>query len=120
MRARLPPGSYKNLAEDLTHESSLAYDAALLWQCGKSKGDSSELEAFYALAGSMGNGLRSLDKALRGPHASKWEAALNYEIGQLEKLRTWRIVDHPTDEPVIPHSFVFREKPDANHNVITR
>jgi len=74
----------------------------------------------YVLAGSMGNEPRSLDEAFRGPHAANWKAALQYEISQLEKLRTWKIVDRPDGKPVIPHSVVFQEKLDANDKVVSR
>src|SRR5271169_109619 len=56
----------------------------------------------FALVGAMGTEPRSIDEALHGPNAKEWQAALDYEINQLEKLGTWIIEDLPKGQPVIP------------------
>ena len=45
---------------------------------------------------------KTLDEALRGPDAKQWQEALEYEIGQLEKLETWVVVDLPVGHTAIP------------------
>jgi hypothetical protein len=40
----------------------------------------------FATVGAMGTEPASIDEALRGPNAKEWQAALDYEISQLEKL----------------------------------
>lgn len=52
----------------------------------------------------------SIDKVLHGPNTKAWQEALEYEIGQLEKLWTWEIVDCPKSELVIPCTEVLKEK----------
>ena len=53
------------------------------------------LPANFALSGMMGNEPKMLDKALQGPYAKEWQVVYDYEISQLEKLGTWKIVDLP-------------------------
>ena len=64
----------------------------------------------FATVGAMGTEPASIDEALRGPNADKWQAALDYEINQLEKLGTWVIEDLPKGQTVIPSSVVLKEK----------
>ena len=42
----------------------------------------------FALVRSIGPDPKTLDEALRGPDAKHWQEALDYKIGQLEKLET--------------------------------
>jgi hypothetical protein len=56
----------------------------------------------FATVGAMGTEPASLNEALQGPYAKEWQAALDYEIGQLEKLGTWVMEDLPKGAPVIP------------------
>jgi Reverse transcriptase (RNA-dependent DNA polymerase) len=51
-----------------------------------------------------------LDKALQGLDAKHWQEALEYKIGQLEKIGTWEIVDLPHGHTAIPCSEVLRVK----------
>ena len=53
------------------------------------------LPSDFALIGPMNSEPKSLDKALRGLDAGKWQEALDYEISQLEKLGTWVVEDLP-------------------------
>jgi len=58
----------------------------------------------------MGTEPQSLDGALHGPNAKEWQAALDYEISQLEKLGTWVIEDLPKGHTAIPCNKVLKEK----------
>ena len=46
-----------------------------------------------ALAGFIGTDPKTLDEVLHGPNAKEWQEALEYEIGQLEKLEMWVVED---------------------------
>ena len=69
-----------------------------------------ELPPDFALIGALGTEPKSLDDALSGPHAKEWQTALDYEIGQLQKLGTWVIKDLPKGHTAIPCSAVLKEK----------
>jgi len=62
----------------------------------------------------------SMNDALCGPHADEWKKALEYEIGQLQKLHTWKLVEKPPDKPIILSSEVLKEKQDADYVVQSR
>ena len=49
----------------------------------------------FALATVTSSTLHTLDEALCGPNAEWWQAALEYEISQLEKIGTWVVEDLP-------------------------
>ena len=74
-----------------------------------------ELPPDFALIGALGMEPKSLDDTLSGPHAKEWQTALDYEIGQLQKLGTWVIEDLPKGHTAIPCSAVLKEKrgPDS-------
>ena len=74
---------------------------------------------FKALGSSMGNEPRTLDEAFNGPKAAEWKKAYNYELGQLESMGTWEIVDLPEGEKAIPYQIVFKEKLDGEGNIET-
>jgi hypothetical protein len=101
-----------------THEMDSSFEGAD--SNGDTQVDRWEHEPLLALAGSMGMEPASIDEALKGPDADAWKQALEYKINQLQKLRTWDIVDKPSDKPVIPCSVVLKEKCDASNNVVTR
>ena len=61
--------------------------------------------------------LKTLDKALRSLNAKEWMEALQYEIRQLEKLRTWEVVNLPPGQSAIPCSEVVRVKRGPNGEV---
>ena len=63
-----------------------------------------------ALIGGPTSDPHSLDKALRGPDAKEWQAALQYEISQLEKLGTWVVEDLPKGYTATPCSEVLKVK----------
>jgi hypothetical protein len=52
----------------------------------------------------------TLDKAMRGPNPKDWQAALDYEISQLEKHGTWVVEDLPKGQTAIPCTGVTRVK----------
>jgi Reverse transcriptase (RNA-dependent DNA polymerase) len=60
---------------------------------------------------------KTLDEALRGPNAKEWEETLQYEINQLEKLRTWVVEDLPPGQTAIPCSEVVQVKRGPNSEV---
>ena len=62
------------------------------------------------LIGALGTEPKSLDDMLSGPNVKEWQTALNYEIGQLQKLGTWVIEDLPKGHMAIPCSMVLKEK----------
>jgi hypothetical protein len=68
------------------------------------------LPAEFAAVGAMGTKPVSIDEALHGPNAKEWQAAIDYEINQLEKLGTWVIEDLPPRQTAIPNSIVLKEK----------
>ena len=53
---------------------------------------------------------QTLDEVLRGPNAKEWQAALDYEINQLQKFGTWVVEDLPKGQMAIPCSEVLRVK----------
>jgi hypothetical protein len=56
-----------------------------------------------------------LKEALSGPDGTEWQAAVDNEIRQLEKLSTWKIVDYPPHANIIPCHFVLatKHRPDG-------
>ncbi len=52
----------------------------------------------------------TLKEALSGPDAPEWQTAIDYEIGQLEKLGAWKVVDAPHGSNIIPCHFVLATK----------
>jgi hypothetical protein len=69
-----------------------------------------ELPPDFALVGTMRTEPQSIDEALHGPNAKEWQAALDYEINQLKKLRTWVIENLPAGESAILCIEVLKEK----------
>ena len=69
-----------------------------------------ELPPDSALIGALGTELKLLDDVLSRPHAKEWQTALDYKIGQLEKLGTWVIEDLLKGHNTIPCSTMLKEK----------
>jgi len=90
-RTRHPPGYYASLNNGLA--SLAAEDTAL---------------TYHALAAAEPE--PTLKQALNGPDAAEWQEAIDYEIGQLEKLGAWKIVDPPARANLIPCHFVLATK----------
>jgi hypothetical protein len=55
-----------------------------------------------------------LKEVLNGPDGVEWQIAIDYEIGQLEKLGVWWIVDPPPRANIIPSQFVLATKHGAD------
>jgi hypothetical protein len=47
----------------------------------------------------------TLKEALNGPDRAEWQTAIDYEIGQLEKLGVWRIIHPPPRANIIPSHY---------------
>ena len=56
---------------------------------------------------------------IRGPDAKHWQEALNYEIGQLEKLETWDVIDLPKGHTAMPCSEVIKVKRSPNSKTLS-
>ena len=80
---------------------------------------SSNLPPDFALVGSIGSDPKTLDEALPGPDAKHWQEALEYEIGQLEKLETWDVIDLPQGHTAIPCSKVIKVKHGPNGEILS-
>ena len=59
---------------------------------------------------SIGSDPQMFDEALCGPDAKHWQEALEYQIGQLEKLETWEVTDLSPGHTVIHFSEVLKVK----------
>ena len=119
-----PPGAYKRMAEALppleANVVSLADpdDDEVGIHLPEDDDDVfAMLPPDFATVGAMGTEPASLDEALRGPNAKEWQAALDYEISQLEKLGTWVLEDLPKGEPIIPCTEVLKEKRGPNGEI---
>jgi Reverse transcriptase (RNA-dependent DNA polymerase) len=64
--------------------------------------DPYELPPDISLAGHYASDSSTLDKALCRPNVKEWQKALDYEIGQLEKLGTWVVEDLLEGQTAIP------------------
>ena len=73
----------------------------------------------FALIGGLNSELASIDEALHGPDAHKWQEALNYEINQLEKMGTWVVEDLPAGHTAIPCTEVLRIKQGPDGKILS-
>ena len=104
-----PPGAYKRMAEGLPPLKANVVE--LNAEIAEDENDwEAELPPDFALIGALGMEPKSLNDVLSGPHAKEWQTALNYEIGQLQKLSTWVIEDLSKGHTAIPCSTVLKEK----------
>ena len=78
-----------------------------------------DLSPDFALVRSIGSDLKMLDEALQGPDAKHWQEVLDYEIGQLEELQTWEIVDPHQGHKAIPCSEVIKVKHGPNGETLS-
>jgi hypothetical protein len=69
-----------------------------------------DLPPDVALIGHFGSDPTTLDEAMQGPNVQGWQKALEYEINQLEKLKTWVVEDLPKGQTAIPCTGVTRVK----------
>lgn len=92
-RVRPPAGFYKALNEG---ERASAAITEVLEEDLKENQDT-----YHALAAAEPE--PTLQEALSRPDAVEWQEAIDYKIGQLEKLRTWEITDLPKGANIIPY-----------------
>jgi hypothetical protein len=97
-RVRPPAGYYRALNEG-ERAMSAATDASV---------DDDPDQVHWALATAEPE--LTLKEALSGPDGEEWQAAIDYEIGQLEKLSAWKIVNHPPRTNIIPCHFILATK----------
>jgi hypothetical protein len=71
-----------------------------------------------AYASALETGPLLLKEALAGLNAIQWKEALDAEIKQLQDRKTWELIPHPKDKPVIPSQVILQEKPGPNGEVI--
>ena len=64
----------------------------------------------FAFVGNLCSEPKTLDEALQGSGAKEWQTALDYKIGQLEKLGTWVVEDLPKGQSAIPCGEVLKIK----------
>ena len=76
-----------------------------------------DLPLDFATVGHNGTDPQTLDEALRGSNAKEWQAAMDYEISQLQKFETWVVEDLPPGQTAIPCSEVLRVKRGPNGEV---
>jgi hypothetical protein len=106
-RQRPPPGSYFKANKGLL---SIFDDPIISDDIDTATDWIPAIDPEYAMIGVFPNEPRTLDEARGTPEARDWEKAHEYEIGQLEKMGVWEIVDLPKGERAIPYSEVFKEK----------
>ena len=111
-RTRPQPGYYRTLAGLPAPRESVNSSVIAL----EDPGPDEPLVAL--LTGAVGSEPRTLKEALAGPDANQWKSAYDAEIDQLKRLRTWDIVDRPSNKPVIPCGYVFKVKLGPNAEVL--
>jgi hypothetical protein len=94
-----PPAGYYRALNEGERATSVATDASV---------DEDPDQVHWALATAEPE--PTLKEALSGPDGEEWQAAIDYEIGQLEKLSAWKIVSHPPRANIIPCHFVLATK----------
>jgi len=62
-----------------------------------------------AFSMTTGDEPRSMDEAMKGPDGSEWTKARDYEISQLEKLRTWDLVEPPPNANIIKSATYYEQ-----------
>ena len=67
-------------------------------------------QEYHAAGTALANDPCSVEEAFSGPEANQWHAACEAEITQLVRRRTWILVTHPLDKPVIPCRMVLHKK----------
>ena len=114
---RVPPkpkGMYKKMHGGLVaaaaHAESLDDEDLAIEQPDDDEESYADLPPDFALVGGMDSEPASIDEALRGPDAQKWQEALDYEISQLEKMNTWTVEDLPPGYTAIPCGVVLKHK----------
>lgn len=61
---------------------------------------------------------RSVKEALGGSEGKEWERAIEEELGMLEKMGTWEVVDLPSGREAVGNRWVFARKRDDHGQVV--
>ena len=59
-------------------------------------------------------------EAVSGPHANEWRTATEEEIAQINKKRTWKLVQLRSDSKTVKNRWVFATKPDLQRKLLRR
>ena len=91
-------------------ETPVDADMELTEEVDEDNDSSYKLPPDIALIGCSDSDPKTLDKALCGSNVKEWQEALRYQISQLEKFKTWVLMDLPPGQMPIPCSEVVRVK----------
>ena len=105
------------VAAEITDDESLDDENSLTDLLDDHEQMSTDLPPDFTLIGGLNFEPTSIDEALRGPDAQKWQEALDYEISQLEKMGTWVVENLPAGHTAIPCSEVLRIKRGPNGEI---
>jgi hypothetical protein len=72
----------------------------------------------FAMAGSMDDEPVLFKEAMAGSDTSEWKAVWDKEISRLEAAHTWKLVDPPTDVPIIPCGNMLKTKRVPDNEVV--
>ena len=61
---------------------------------------------------------QSYDKVIKGPEADQWKEAMEAEMSQLNKMRTWKKEDLPEEWKAIGCRWVFARKKDKHKRIV--
>ena len=107
------PGAYKAMNDSLVATIAKEVDLQDTDNSSEySQNDESDylLLPDFAFVGNLCSEPKMLDEALQGSDAKEWQTALDYEIGQLEKLGTWVVEELPKGQSAIPCGEVLKIK----------
>jgi hypothetical protein len=108
MRARPAAGHFKNVNEG--HVSARL----------ASEDNDEPFGIEFAYLALPGDEPVSVDEAIGGPDGHEWVPAIKAELDVLEQHDTWRLVQRPQDQPVIPCHFIFRTKRGPDGEIVKR
>ncbi|KAH7903203.1 hypothetical protein BJ138DRAFT_982154, partial [Hygrophoropsis aurantiaca] len=101
--ARKPPGYYARLNQGERATFAMLDKSVNPTEDGEDENES-YVPPFYALAAAERE--PTFQEALNGPDSMEWQEAIDYEISQLEKLKTWEVVHPPRGANIIPCHYV--------------
>ena len=110
--SRKAPGAYKTINDGLTAALAQIEDLEVEDPSAKIMEEDvfDLLPLDFALIGGLDAEPASIDEALHGPEVKEWGEVLQYEISQLEKLKTWSIKNPPPEHKAITSNEVLRYK----------
>jgi hypothetical protein len=107
MRARPAAGHFKNVNEGQASARFASEDE-----------EPTQMESAYLAL--PGDEPATDEEALNGPNGHEWLPAIKAELDVLEGHDTWRLVQRPTNQPVIPSHFIYRTKRGPDGNIVKR